>query len=118
VGLIDSQRAQQLTEQLLEGMRVTRARVVVIDITGVPDVDSRVANHLLQTVDASGLMGASVVVTGLSPEIAQTLVALGIDLGRLTTIGDLQGGIEEADRLLGYKTLVIEDGALHSEDQR
>jgi rsbT co-antagonist protein RsbR len=118
VGLIDSQRAQQLTEQLLEGIRVTRARVVVIDITGVPDVDSRVANHLLQTVDASGLMGASVVVTGLSPEIAQTLVALGIDLGRLTTIGDLQGGIEEADRLLGYKTLAIEDGALRSEDQR
>jgi rsbT co-antagonist protein RsbR len=118
VGLIDSQRAQQLTEQLLEGIRVTRARVVVIDITGVPDVDSRVANHLLQTVDASGLMGASVVVTGLSPEIAQTLVSLGIDLGRLTTIGDLQGGIEEADRLLGYKTLAIENGDLHSEDQR
>jgi rsbT co-antagonist protein RsbR len=118
VGLIDSQRAQQLTEQLLEGIRVTRARVVVIDITGVPDVDSRVANHLLQTVDASGLMGASVVVTGLSPEIAQTLVSLGIDLGRLTTIGDLQGGIEEADRLLGYRTLVIENGTLHSEDQR
>ena len=118
VGLIDSQRAQQLTEQLLEGIRVTRARVVVIDITGVPDVDSRVANHLLQTVDASGLMGASVVVTGLSPEIAQTLVSLGIDLGRLTTIGDLQGGIEEADRLLGYRTLVIETGTLHSEDQR
>jgi rsbT co-antagonist protein RsbR len=118
VGLIDSQRAQQLTEQLLEGIRVTRARVVVIDITGVPDVDSRVANHLLQTVDASGLMGASVVVTGLSPEIAQTLVSLGIDLGRLTTIGDLQGGIEEADRLLGYKTLVIEDGTPDSEDQR
>jgi len=118
VGLIDSQRAQQLTEQLLEGIRVTRARVVVIDITGVPDVDSRVANHLLQTVDASGLMGASVVITGLSPEIAQTLVALGIDLGRLTAIGDLQGGIEEADRLLGYKTLAIETGTLHSEDQR
>jgi rsbT co-antagonist protein RsbR len=118
VGLIDSPRAQQLTEQLLEGIRVTRARVVVIDITGVPDVDSRVANHLLQTVDASGLMGASVVVTGLSPEIAQTLVSLGIDLGRLTAIGDLQGGIEEADRLLGYRTLAIEDGAPHSEDQR
>lgn len=103
VGLLDSQRAQQFTEQLLRGIRDTRARVAVVDITGVPSVDSRVANHLLQTVDASKLMGASVVVTGLSPEIAQTLVALGIDLGRMTTVGDLQGGIEEAERLLGYK---------------
>lgn len=105
VGLLDSQRAQQFTEQLLRGIRATRARVVVVDITGVPAVDSRVANHLLQTVDASRLMGAEVVVTGLSPEIAQTLVALGIDLGRLKTVGDLQGGIEEADRLLGYVTV-------------
>lgn len=103
VGLLDSQRAQQFTEQLLRGIRDTRARVAVVDITGVPSVDSRVANHLLQTVDASKLMGASVVVTGLSPEIAQTLVALGIDLGRMTTVGDLQGGIEEAERLLGYE---------------
>lgn len=103
VGLLDSQRAQQLTEQLLHGIRDTRARVVVVDITGVPAVDSRVANHLLQTVDASKLMGANVVVTGLSPEIAQTLVGLGIDLGRLNTIGDLQGGMEEAERLLGYE---------------
>ncbi|CAN5907699.1 STAS domain-containing protein [soil metagenome] len=103
VGLLDSNRAQQFTEQLLRGIRATRARVAVVDITGVPAVDSRVANHLLQTVDASKLMGASVVVTGLSPEIAQTLVSLGIDLGRMTTVGDLQGGIEEAERLLGYE---------------
>ena len=103
VGLLDSQRAQQFTEQLLDGIRENRARVVVVDITGVPAVDSRVANHLLQTVDASRLMGASVVVTGLSPEIAQTLVGLGIDLGRMKTVGDLQGGIEEAERLLGYE---------------
>lgn len=103
VGLLDSQRAQQFTEQLLRGIRTTRARVVVVDITGVPSVDSRVANHLLQTVDASRLMGAEVVVTGLSPEIARTLVSLGIDLGRMKTVGDLQGGIEEAERLLGYE---------------
>ncbi len=74
IGVIDPQRARQLTEQLLRGIRANRAKVVVIDITGVPSVDSTVANHLVQTVDASRLMGATVIVTGLSSEIAQTLV--------------------------------------------
>jgi rsbT co-antagonist protein RsbR len=73
-------------------------------------VDSRLANHVLQTVDASRLMGATVIVTGLSAEVAQTLVAIGVDLTKLNTVGDLQGGIEEADRLLGYKVLRIEEG--------
>ena len=69
-----------------------------------------VANHLVQTVDASRLMGASVIITGLSPTIAQTLVTLGLDLSKMNTIGDLQGGLEEAERLLGY-TVSREDGA-------
>lgn len=103
IGVIDSQRARQLTEQLLRGIRANRAKVVVIDITGVPSVDSIVANHLVQTVDASRLMGATVIVTGLSSEIAQTLVTIGLDLSKIKAIGDLQGGIEEAERLLGYK---------------
>lgn len=100
VGGIDTQRARQITEGLLNGIRDSRARVVVIDITGVPAVDSAVANHLIQTVDAARLMGTTVIVTGLSPEIAQTLVTIGVDLSRLRTVGDLQGGIEEAERLL------------------
>ena len=66
IGVLDGQRARQLTEQLLRGIRTNRARVVVIDITGVPAIDSTVANHLVQTVDASRLMGASVIITGLS----------------------------------------------------
>ena len=102
IGVLDSERARQLTEQLLGGIRTHRAKVVVIDITGVPDVDEAVANHLVQTVDASRLMGASVIITGLSPEIAQTLVTIGVDLSKMDTIGDLQGGLEEAERLLGY----------------
>jgi len=102
IGIVDSQRARQLTEQLLRGIRANRAKVVVMDITGVPSVDSTVANHLVQTVDASRLLGASVIVTGLSPEIAQTLVTIGVDLAKMNTVGDLQGGIEEAERLLGY----------------
>ncbi len=105
IGLIDPQRARQLTEQLLRGIRTNRARVVVIDITGVAALDSAVANHLVQTVEASRLLGATVIVTGLSPEIAQTLVTIGVDLGKMNTVGDLQGGIEEAERLLGYKVI-------------
>src|SRR5207249_10012765 len=92
IGLIAAQRARQLTEQLLRAIRTNRARVVVIDITGVPAMDSNVANHLVRTVDASRLLGAMVIVTGLSPEIAQTLVTLGVDLSKMNTVGDLQGG--------------------------
>ena len=102
IGVLDSERARQLTEQLLTGIRTHRAKVVVIDITGVPEVDELVANHLVRTVDASRLMGASVIITGLSPLIAQTLVTIGVDLSKMDTIGDLQGGLEEAERLLGY----------------
>jgi rsbT co-antagonist protein RsbR len=111
IGVLDQQRARQLTVQLLGGIRTHRARVVVIDITGVPDVDETVANHLVQTVDASRLMGASVIITGLSPEIAQTLVTIGVDLSKMDTIGDLQGGLEEAERLLGY-SVTRPDGAM------
>jgi rsbT co-antagonist protein RsbR len=105
IGMLDNQRAHQLTEQLLTGIRAHRAKVVVIDITGVPDVDEPVANHLVQTVDASRLMGASVILTGVSPEIAHTLVTIGVDLTKLHTIGDLQGGVEEAERLLGLNVV-------------
>jgi rsbT co-antagonist protein RsbR len=103
IGVIDPQRARQLTEQLLHGIRATRGKVVVIDLTGVAAMDSSIANHLVQTVEASRLLGATVIVTGLSPAIAQTLVNIGVDLGKMNTVGDLQGGIEEAERLLGYR---------------
>ena len=109
IGVIDAQRARQLTEQLLRGIRQNRAKVVVIDITGVPTIDSTVANHLVQTVEASRLMGASVIITGLSSEIAQTLVTIGVDLSKMNAVGDLQGGIEEAERLLGYKVIITSD---------
>ena len=105
IGLIDPQRARQLTEQLLRGIRANRAKVVVIDITGVAAMDANVANHLVLTVESARLLGAMVIVTGLSPEIAQTLVNIGVDLGKMNTVGDLQGGIEEAERLLGYKVV-------------
>ena len=103
IGVLDSQRARQLTEQLLSAIQANRAKVVVIDITGVASIDMTVANHLVQTVKASRLMGASAIITGLSSGIAQTLVDLGVDLSMMKTVGDLQGGLEEAERLLGYR---------------
>jgi len=107
IGVIDAQRARLITENLLAAIRANRAKVVVIDVTGVASIDSTVANHLLNTVSAARLMGASVIVTGLSADVAQALVALGIDLGRIDTAGDLQGGIEEAERRLGYKVVPL-----------
>src|SRR6476659_7195288 len=109
IGILDRPRAQQLTDQLLRGIRTHRAKVVVIDITGVPDVDEAVADHLVKAVDASRLMGANVIITGLSPEIAQTLVTIGVDLTKMNKIGDLQGGIEEAEHLLGFKVVRTDD---------
>ena len=103
VGLIDSDRARQLTDQLLRAIREHRAKAVVIDITGVPAVDSKVANHLIQTVDAARLLGATAILTGVSAEIAQTIVTIGVDLSKINTVGDLQGGIDRADQLLGYR---------------
>jgi rsbT co-antagonist protein RsbR len=100
IGVLDTDRARQLTEQLLTGIRTHRAKVVVIDVTGVPEVDVTVANHLVNTVDASRLMGASVIITGISPKIAQILVDLGVDLGKMNTVGDLQGGLEAAEHML------------------
>jgi rsbT co-antagonist protein RsbR len=100
IGVLDTGRARQLTEQLLSGIRTHRAKVVVIDVTGVPEVDVTVANHLVNTVDASRLMGARVIITGISPKIAQILVDLGVDLGKMNTVGDLQGGLEAAEQML------------------
>ena len=103
IGVLDEMRAAQLTEQLLSGIRSHRAKMVVVDITGVADVDEGVADSLVRTVDASRLMGAEVVITGLSSKIAQTLVTIGVDLSKMRTVGDLQGGIEEAERELGFR---------------
>jgi rsbT co-antagonist protein RsbR len=103
IGVVDGARARQLTAALLRAVREDRARAVVMDVTGVPSVDSKVANHFAQTVEACRLMGATVLLTGLAPEIAQALAVIGVDLGRMRTLADLQSGLEEAEALLGYR---------------
>lgn len=107
IGMLDSARARLMIETLLNAIRDRRAKGVVIDVTGVPLVDTAVANHLVQACDAARLMGASVVITGISPEMAQTLVQLGAKLPAAETLVDLQEGIEQIERILGFR-----DGAV------
>jgi rsbT co-antagonist protein RsbR len=111
IGSFDASRARQLTDQLLEAIQLNRAKVVVIDITGVASIDLTVANHLVQTVKAARLMGATAIITGLSSSIAQTLVDLGVDVSMIRSVGDLQGGLEEAERLLAQMPPVDEPEA-------
>jgi rsbT co-antagonist protein RsbR len=113
IGVIDTHRARLITDSLLRAIRTNRARVVVMDVTGVASIDSRVANHLLQTATAARLMGALVILTGVSSDVAQSLAALGIELSKFTTVGDLQGGVEEAERILGYRVTQTEEGERH-----
>jgi rsbT co-antagonist protein RsbR len=104
VGRIDNARAQNITEGLLEAIAREQAELVLLDITGVAVVDTGVANHLMQTARAASLLGSEVVLVGISAEVAQTLVQLGLDLGRLTTLSNLQSGIEYA---LAHQGLAI-----------
>jgi anti-anti-sigma factor len=96
IGTMDSRRAQQVLDALLSGISESRARVAIIDITGVPLVDSQVANGLVRAAQSVKLLGAQVVLTGIRPEVAQTLVGLGADLSGLITRGTLQDGIAYA----------------------
>jgi rsbT co-antagonist protein RsbR len=98
VGMIDSQRATQVMEQLLQAINLHQADMVIVDITGVPVVDTGVVNHLVQTARAVRLVGAQVILVGISPEIAQTVVQLGIDLRDIPTLANLQESIAYAFR--------------------
>ncbi|KAB8145201.1 PAS domain S-box protein [Chloroflexia bacterium SDU3-3] len=96
IGSIDSARAQQVIDTLLSGVAEHRARITILDITGVPVVDTKVANALLSAAQAVRLLGGEVVLTGIRPEVAQTLVGLGVDLGSIITLASLQSGIAYA----------------------
>ncbi len=98
VGAVDSRRTQQIMETLLEGIASNGASVAILDITGVAIVDTQVANALLQAAQAVKLLGARVILTGIRPEVAQTLVGLGVDLSAIITRSTLQAGIAEALR--------------------
>jgi len=103
IGTIDSQRASLVMETLLEGVAEKQASTVIVDITGVQMVDSQIANALIRAAQAINLLGAQAVITGIRPEVAQTIVGLGIDLGAIVTRGTLQSGIAYALRLSGER---------------
>ena len=96
VGTIDTERAKLIMENLLDGVVKHRAEVVILDITGVPVVDTMVAHHIIQAADAVRLVGAKCMLVGIRPEIAQTIVTLGINLNDFTTTSTLQRGVEQA----------------------
>jgi rsbT co-antagonist protein RsbR len=99
IGSIDSRRAQQVLETLLHGITERHARIAILDITGVPIVDTHVAGALIRAAQAAQLLGAQVVLTGIRPEVAQTLVGMGTELQGITTRSDLQSGIAFATRV-------------------
>jgi rsbT co-antagonist protein RsbR len=96
IGTLDTQRAQQFMERLLERVVETRSSVALVDITAVPTIDTRTAQHLIETIAAVRLLGAQMVLTGVRPAIAQTLVHLGIDLSSVVTRPSLQAGLRLA----------------------
>ena len=110
IGTLDSQRTQQLMERLLQRVTETSSPVALLDITGVPAIDSQTAQHLIETVAAVRLLGADVILTGVRPSIAQTLVHLGIDLSNVTTRASLAGGLRTALSILN-QNVVSKDSA-------
>jgi rsbT co-antagonist protein RsbR len=101
VGTLDSARAQVVMERLLQALIDTGSPYAIIDITGVPAVDTQVAQHVLKTVMAARLMGAECIVSGIRPQIAQTIVALGIEFGDIATKASLADALRHAIRMSG-----------------
>ena len=108
IGTIDTERAKQIMENLLTGVVHHRSEVVLIDITGVPVVDTMVAHHIIQAAEAVRLVGAKCILCGIRPEIAQTIVNLGINLNEVITKNTLKKGIEVALELTSRKIVEVE----------
>ncbi|MDG4807245.1 STAS domain-containing protein [Micromonospora sp. WMMD1120] len=104
VGTLDSARAQVVMERLLQTLVDTGSPYAIIDITGVPAVDTQVAQHILKTVVAARLMGADCIISGIRPQIAQTIVALGIEFGDIATKSSLADALRHVLRLTGVET--------------
>jgi rsbT co-antagonist protein RsbR len=103
VGFIDSRRATEIMSNVLEKIAAVRAKVLILDISGVAVVDSAVANHLVKITKAAKLMGCEAIISGLSPAVAQTMVTLGLDVERIQTTNTLQDALEKALSKTGVK---------------
>ncbi|HIJ94367.1 MAG TPA: STAS domain-containing protein [Desulfuromonadales bacterium] len=107
VGVIDTVRARQFTERLLEAITRYEANVTIIDVTGVPVFDTSVARHFMKVIDAAQLLGSRIVMTGISPEGAQTLTKLGINFSNIISRATLRSGLAEALLLVGRRIELI-----------
>ncbi|MEJ2081939.1 MAG: STAS domain-containing protein, partial [Acidobacteriota bacterium] len=105
IGSLDSQRTQQFMERLLNRIVETNSPMALVDIMGVPTIDTQTAQHLVETISAVRLLGAQVVLTGVQPAIAQTLVHLGIDLSDITTRSSLAAGLLVALDMLNLQVV-------------
>jgi len=103
VGTLDSKRTQMIMENLLQKIVDTGTKIAIVDITGVAIVDTQVANHIIKTINAVKLLGSEAIITGISPEVAQTIVNLGVDLGDVVTKASLAEGLLYALKELNYK---------------
>jgi len=103
IGTVDSKRAQQIMEAILNKILATESKIVILDILGVPTVDSAVASHLIKISQATKLMGCECIISGMSPAIAQTLVRLGIDMGDIITTTTLKDALVLSFNKLGYE---------------
>ena len=102
-GTVDSKRAQQIMEMVLNKILTTESKVIILDILGVPFVDTAVANHLIKISRAAKLMGCDCIISGMSPAVAQTLVHLGIDMGDIITTTTLKDALVLSFNKLGYE---------------
>lgn len=109
IGTVDSKRAQQIMEAILNKIIATESKVIILDILGVPTVDTAVANHLLKITRAAKLMGCDCIISGMSPAVAQTLVHLGINVGDIITTTTLKDALILSFNKLGYEVKAIKE---------
>lgn len=115
VGTVDTHRAHEINANVLEAIAAYQAEIVVVDITGVPVIDTSTANHLLLTARATTLLGAQMILVGIGPEIAQTIIHMGVSLENLVTLANLQAGLAYAlaRRGMGIQSLNGNGGRQH-----
>jgi len=107
IGTVDSKRAQQIMEVILNKILATESKIVILDILGVPTVDSAVASHLIKISQAAKLMGCECIISGISPAVAQTLVRLGIGLGDIITTTTMKDALDLSFNKLGYEVKMV-----------
>jgi rsbT co-antagonist protein RsbR len=103
IGIVDSRRTEEMMESLLNKVVATQSKCVIIDITGVDVVDTKTADHFLKMVKAVRLLGAECIITGISPDIAQTITNIGVDMSNIKTLRSLDQGLKEALNVLGIE---------------